>query len=43
MSQEARSLLYKFESFLERLQSGINKGLDDELVASKIKELEVKS
>jgi len=42
MSQEVRSLLHKFESFLKRLQKGINKGLDGELVASKIKEVEVK-
>jgi hypothetical protein len=34
--------LHKFESFLKRLQNGINKGLDGELVASKIKEVEVK-
>ncbi len=42
MSQEIWSLLHKFESFLKRLQNGINKGLDGELVASKIKEVEVK-
>jgi hypothetical protein len=42
MSQEVGSLLQKFESFLERLHNGINKGLDGELVASKIKEVEVK-
>jgi hypothetical protein len=42
MSQEVGSLLQKFESFLKRLQSGINKGSDSELVASKIKEVEVK-
>ncbi len=42
MSQEARNLLQKFESFLEGLHSGINKGLDGELIASKIKEVEVK-
>jgi hypothetical protein len=42
MSYEARSSLQKFESFIKRLQSGINKKLDGELVASKIKELEVK-
>jgi len=34
--------LQKFESFLERLPNGINKGLDGELVASKIKEVKVK-
>jgi hypothetical protein len=42
MSQEVGSSLQKFESFLDRLQNGINKGLDCELVASKIKEVEVK-
>jgi hypothetical protein len=42
MSYEAKSSLQKFESFIKRLQSGINKGLDGELVASKIKEVEVK-
>jgi len=40
MSQEAGSLLQKFESFLKRLHNGINKGLDCELVVSKIKEVE---
>jgi gluconate kinase len=35
-------LLQKFESFLKRLQNRINKGLDCELVVSKIKEVEVK-
>jgi len=34
--------LQKFESFIERLHNGINKGLNGELVASKIKEVEVK-
>jgi hypothetical protein len=34
--------LQKFESFLKRLQNRINKGLDCELVVSKIKEVEVK-
>ncbi len=34
--------MQKFESFLRRLPSVINKGLDGELVASKIKEVEVK-
>jgi hypothetical protein len=34
--------LQKFESFLERLQNGINKGLYGELVAFKIKEVEMK-
>ncbi len=43
MSQEAKGLLQKSESFLEILQSGINRGLDGELVASKIKEVEVKN
>jgi len=42
MSQEIGNLLQKFENFLKRLQSGINKGLDGELVASKIKEVKVK-
>ncbi len=42
MSQEVGSSLQKFESFLERLQNGINKGLDGELVAYKIKEVKVK-
>ncbi len=42
ISQEIGSLLQKFESFLKRLHNGINKGLDGELVASKIKEVEVK-
>ncbi len=42
MSQEARNSLQKFESLLDRLQNGINKGLDCELVASKIKEVKVK-
>jgi len=42
MSQEIGNLLQKFEIFLKRLQSGINKGLDGELVASKIKEVKVK-
>jgi hypothetical protein len=41
MSQEARRLLQKFKSFIERLQNGINKGLDGELVAFKIMEVEV--
>ncbi len=35
-------MLQKFESFLERLHNGIKKGLDGELVASKIKKVEVK-
>jgi ArsR family metal-binding transcriptional regulator len=35
-------LLQKFESFLQRLPNVINKGLDGELVASKIKEVKVK-
>ncbi len=35
-------MLQKFESFLKRLQNRINKGLDCELVVSKIKEVEVK-
>ncbi len=34
--------MQKFESFLKRLQNRINKGLDCELVVSKIKEVEVK-
>jgi len=34
--------LQKFESFIERLHNGINKGLNGELVASKIKGVEVK-
>ncbi len=34
--------MQKFESFLERLHNGINKGLDGELVPSKIKEVEAK-
>jgi hypothetical protein len=42
MSQETRSLLYKIESSLEKLQSRINKGLNGEWVASKIKEVEMK-
>ncbi len=42
MSQEVGSLLQKFEIFLKRLQTGINKALDGESVASKIKEVEVK-
>jgi hypothetical protein len=42
MSYEARSTLQKFESFFKRLHSGINKGLDGELVASKIKKVQVK-
>ncbi len=42
MSQEAKNSLQKFESFLDRLQNGINKGLNCELVTSKIKEVEVK-
>jgi ArsR family metal-binding transcriptional regulator len=42
MSQEGGSLFQKFESFLKRLQNWINKGLDCKLVASKIKEVEVK-
>jgi hypothetical protein len=42
MSYEARSSLSKFESFLKRLHSGINNRLDGELVASKIKEVQVK-
>jgi hypothetical protein len=42
MSQKARSLLQKFKSCIEKLQNGINKGLDGELVASKIMEVEVK-
>jgi hypothetical protein len=40
MSQEVGSLLQKFESFLERLHNGINKGLDGDLATSKIKEVE---
>jgi len=35
-------LLQKFESFLQRLSNVINKGLDGELVTSKIKEVKVK-
>ncbi len=35
-------MLQKFESFLQRLPNVINKGLDGELVASKIKEVKVK-
>ncbi len=35
-------MLKKFESFLKRLQSGINKGVDGELIASKIKEVKLK-
>jgi hypothetical protein len=42
MSPEIGSLFQKFESFLNRLQNGINKGLHCELVACKIKEVEVK-
>jgi len=35
-------LLQKFENFLQRLPNVINKGLNGELVAYKIKEVEVK-
>jgi hypothetical protein len=35
-------LLHKYKSFIERLQNGINKGLDGDLVAFKIMEVEVK-
>ncbi len=42
MSQEIGNLLQNFESFIERLRSGINKTLNGELVASKIKEVEMK-
>jgi hypothetical protein len=42
MSQETRSLLLKFKSFIERLYNGINKGLDGKLVAFKMMEVEVK-
>jgi hypothetical protein len=42
MSYEAMSSLQKFETFIESLQSGINKRLDGELVASKIKKVEMK-
>jgi hypothetical protein len=42
MSPEIGSLFQKFESFLNRLQNGINKGLHCELVACKIKEVEMK-
>ncbi len=42
ISYEARSLLQKFESSLKRLQIGIDKRLDGELVASKINEVQVK-
>jgi hypothetical protein len=42
MSQEVGRSLEKFESFLEKLQNGINRGLDGELVAYKIKEVKVK-
>jgi len=34
--------LQKFESFIKRLQSEINKELDGELIASKIKEVKMK-
>jgi len=42
MSQEGRSSFKNFESFLRRLLNGINKGLNCELVTSKIEEVEVK-
>jgi hypothetical protein len=34
--------LQKFENFIEKLHNGINKGLNGELVAYNIKEVEVK-
>jgi hypothetical protein len=37
MSHQGEGLLQKFQHFIERLQSGINKGLDNNLVAIQIK------
>jgi hypothetical protein len=37
MSHQGESLLQEFQHFLERLQSGINKGLDNNLVTIYIK------
>jgi hypothetical protein len=37
MSHQGESLLQKFQHFLKRLQSRINKGLDSNLVTTKIK------
>jgi hypothetical protein len=42
MSQEAGSSFQSFESFIDRLLNGINKGLNCELFTSKIQEVEVK-
>jgi hypothetical protein len=42
MSYEVRSLLHEFQCFVERLQFGINKGLEIYLATTKIKkEIEI--
>jgi hypothetical protein len=39
MPHQGGSLLYEFQCFLERLQDGINKGLDNNLVTIEIKKV----